>query len=663
MENNEILLKLREKNPFASSASPLPWENVNPDLLQLSREASEEIEQLMRHKRREPSTPLAGLVLGEAGSGKTHMLTRILRRMRGNSRPAVFVAVKAFRDPETVTKHLLTEIFISLKRIHSSERTQFDIIMSEFAEAYKERRRQDGYSDAEISKLDLRTQLARDIPSFDRNLLKCLVTCLGTSDASIRNDVLDWLSDGLEDEDALRLGLPERDLSSFSDKRREQEAEKILIALGNILAYSNVSMTVCFDQMDAMKDRNLISAWGNVVSLLMNDLSGILPLCFVRSEIWNDVFIPVLDDAVVQRLRNNTMIMRTCSLEQARQLIKTKLEAVFKEDSEEIFNWLIARMGSSLRDGYSPRTVIELANHAVTANEQITATPDEKSVTPANENNKNKNNEDDEIFNAVKNVFEDEYKKVGKDPGIWPPDADHLAFALEFWLKSFDGFEFQKSSNKKMKLLGKYRDYDFAFVIVTSKNHVGAMSGLKLAKNFLEEHTEGFCCYVTEKKTHKSSWNKTNEAMQAFKNSGGHVLMLDAVTRIRWYALTALLNRIDNGDVNLYLASGHRAAVRNDIKNFVRSIKLVDFPFNVNEGKKDFEVQDSSEISVFNILSGILKVSPMQMLSVKKALEILNQRGIKITRNELISFLKREKFFRIYNFNSTDPIITLRKKD
>ena len=122
MENNEILLKLREKNPFASSASPLPWENVNPDLLQLSREASEEIEQLMRHKRREPSTPLAGLVLGEAGSGKTHMLTRILRRMRGNSRPAVFVAVKAFRDPETVTKHLLTEIFISLKRIHSSER-------------------------------------------------------------------------------------------------------------------------------------------------------------------------------------------------------------------------------------------------------------------------------------------------------------------------------------------------------------------------------------------------------------------------------------------------------------------------------------------------------------------------------------------------------------
>ena len=113
MEDKEILEKLRENNPFVSSASPLPWDNKNPDLFQLSREASEEIEQLMRHKRREPSSPLAGLIIGEAGSGKTHMLTRLLRRLRESSVRAVFVAVKTFRDPESVIKHLLNEIFRS----------------------------------------------------------------------------------------------------------------------------------------------------------------------------------------------------------------------------------------------------------------------------------------------------------------------------------------------------------------------------------------------------------------------------------------------------------------------------------------------------------------------------------------------------------------------
>ena len=45
MSDNKILEKLKKNNPFVSSASPMPWENTNPDLLQLNREASEYIEQ------------------------------------------------------------------------------------------------------------------------------------------------------------------------------------------------------------------------------------------------------------------------------------------------------------------------------------------------------------------------------------------------------------------------------------------------------------------------------------------------------------------------------------------------------------------------------------------------------------------------------------------
>ncbi|MBQ2617266.1 MAG: hypothetical protein IJF90_10465 [Synergistaceae bacterium] len=119
-DNISIIQRLRENNPFSSPASPLPWNNKNPDLQNLNRDTSEEIEQLIRQKRRQPDVPLAGLILGEAGSGKTHMLTRILRRMRSNAQPAVFAAIRTFRDSESVTQHLLSEIFISLKLIHSN---------------------------------------------------------------------------------------------------------------------------------------------------------------------------------------------------------------------------------------------------------------------------------------------------------------------------------------------------------------------------------------------------------------------------------------------------------------------------------------------------------------------------------------------------------------
>lgn len=649
MEDNKILTKLRENNPFVSSASPLPWDNKNPDLLQLSREAAEDIEQLMRHKRREPSTPLAGLILGEAGAGKTHMLTRILRRLRGSSVKAVFVAVKTFRDSESVTKHLLDEIFISLKRIHSGGRTQFDVIMSEFAASYQEHRRQEDYS------LDIRSQVTKDIPGLDRNFLKCFISYLSAQDAATKNDLLDWLSDGLDSEEAMRLGLPERDLNSMSDSRREQEAEKVLIALGHILAYSKVLMIVCFDQMDAMRDKNLISAWGNIINLLMNDLSGILPLCFVRSEIWNDVFMPVLDDAVVSRLRNNTMIMRTCTLEQAKLLIRTKIEAVFGKESKIIYNWLINQMGKNLRDGYSPRSVIELANNAITATGNInngTETPPEIS-------------EDEEIIAEIKKVYEDEYKKVEAEPNVWPPNAEQLTLALELWLKSFEGFEFQMNDPKRnMKLRGKYRGCSFAFSIFTGKIHSGAIAALNQDINFLEDNKnkKAFCCYISEKKIHKPTWKKVKEITEKFQASGGYVLMLDPKSRVRWYALTALINRIDNGDVNLYLKSGSRTAIRNDIKKFAKeNIKLVDFPFEnmpVVTAKSDVKSSDVSDASIFNILSSMLDASPMKMLSVKKVLELLEQRNIKMTDKKLMSLLKLEKSFKIYKNEDDDPLIT-----
>ena len=639
----------------SSSASPLPWENKNPDLLQLSREASEDIEQLMRHKRLEPSVPLAGLILGEAGAGKTHMLTRILRHLRGSSVRAVFVAVKTFRDPKSVTKNLLDEIFISLKRTHVHGKTQFDVIMSDFVSAYEEHKRQEDYP------LDIRSQIAKDIPGLERNFLKCFINYLSANDTATKNDLLDWLSNGLDGEEAMRLGLPERDLNSLSDARREQESEKVLIALGQVLAYSKVLMIVCFDQMDAMRDRELISAWGNIINLLMNDLSGILPLCFVRSEIWNDVFMPVLDDAVVSRLRNNTMIMKTCTLDQAKLLIQTKIENLFgkeTQESKEIYNWLTARMRNSLRDGYSPRYVIELANHAITA----TGT--------------SLNDENEEIIEAIKKAYDDEYQKVKNESADWPPNAEHLTLALKIWLKSFDGVDIQNSDIRNMKIIGKYHEKNFAFIIFIGKSHFVATAGLNRGIDFLEEDPKAFCCYVSEKKIHKPTWKKANEAMKKFKESGGRVLLLDDKTRIRWYALTALINRIDNGDVNLYLKSGNRAAARSDIKIFARKhLSLIDFPFKdaLNKingiemtGTRDFSnlSPNASDTSIFNVLNDMLNASPMKMLSVQKILELLEQRGIKKTGKELISFLKHEKaVFKIYKNEDNDPLVTLKNAD
>lgn len=115
-----IRRQLLERNPFASSAAPNPWDNTSPDLDVLNRDVFDRIAQMMRDKRRAPESPMAGLVLGEAGSGKTHMLKRLLKTIRERDQAALFVTVRAFMDPESAMRHLLREVFVNLNQDRKS---------------------------------------------------------------------------------------------------------------------------------------------------------------------------------------------------------------------------------------------------------------------------------------------------------------------------------------------------------------------------------------------------------------------------------------------------------------------------------------------------------------------------------------------------------------
>ena len=161
-----------------------------------------------------------------------------------------------------------------------------------------------------------------------------------------------------------RLGVPDCDRDAMAPEAREDEASKMLLSLGHVLRYARVPMLVCFDQLDGMDSPDLINAWGKVLSLLVNDVSGMLPLAFLRADTWNHRFSRVLDSAVVQRF-NHPVPMGNCSLDQARQLVKNRIAAFFVEGAEEKYRWLMARLEEKLRTGYSPRTVIDLANRAI----------------------------------------------------------------------------------------------------------------------------------------------------------------------------------------------------------------------------------------------------------------------------------------------------------
>ncbi len=669
MSDNDLILKqLRENNPFESSASPVPWENTNPDLQQLNRAASEEIEQLIRHKRREPSMPLAGLILGEAGSGKTHMLTRILRRLRTNLRPAIFVTVRAFLDPESIRQDLLSEIFISLRQIHSSNRSQFDMLVSEIISSYRERRINDGF--ASIDKIDPRIYLARDMPGLDRNVLKCILLYAGTKDENMRALIIDWLREGLDEEDSLKLGLPSRDIYSMSDAKKESAAEKILISLGLLLAYAHVPMIVCFDQLDSMRTQELISAFGNIIHLLSDNLVGILPMCFMKTQIWNDIIKPDLNSSVYQRLEHHKITMSECSISQAKQLIRDRIAFAFcdkdSETQEKMYQFLINRI--KLNPGCSPRMVIELANRAIFKDESEnqdslqTQTPEEtqkqdtQSLLQLPENNK----DDKEIFMTLQGVFNDECSKIKRDSRSWPPNSELLSLSLRVWLSSLENFKVSRGSSKHLKILAEFNNKKFAFFIVTGSNNLSHSNAIKQGINFLNEY---ICYYISEAQIIKSTWKQVAKLLQDFKESGGKILLIDKSSRVDWYGLAALINRVDNGDVNIYPSSGARTATRDDIKIFVKSLNLLDLNLpktkiqtqsqNQNQSQSQNNYYGSSSFE--STLIEIVNASPMKLISVNKSLEFLAARDHVISRSEFMEFLRRNNKFKL--FNSRDDIL------
>ena len=343
--------------------------------------------------------------------------------------------------------------------------------------------------------------------------------------------------------------------------------------------------------------------------------------------------------------------MRECSVKQAQQLIHDRIAAAFGGDAEEIYSWLISRI--SLTKGISPRDVIELANRIINS-----------SGNPVSEK--------EEASRAITEAFNDDYKKVQAIPVAWPPNAEHLTLALEVWLSSLEGFTVSKAQGKYIRLLGVHGNRKFAFIIVIPKSHVTATNALKEGLKFMEEYPGSFCCYVLEEKAHKATWKKFAEKLSEFERAGGFTVRLDKDSRVSWYALTSLINRIDNGDVNIYTASRTKTASRNDILAFAKTLKLIDtdaLKFSPASVKYSSAAPKSGTVVYYDdklfadTLRSILSASPVKLLTADKAAALLTQRGIKVGRNEVLSFVRNNtEQFRTYTSKSKDILITVTEK-
>jgi hypothetical protein len=175
--------------------------------------------------------------------------------------------------------------------------------------------------------------------------------------------------------------------------------------------------------------------------------------------------------------------------------------------------------------------------------------------------------------------------------------------------------------------------------------------------NFLQAHPEGICYYITDKRCKfKESWTKTQEMKKAFEESRGIPLFLGQSQALDWYGLTALIFKVEAGDVSLPASMGFRSATMEDFARYMKEgfdkdlLSVLDEPPPPPPDKKVLEKK----------IIDILRASPMHFMAVAILLTELKNNDIIVTSDFLLEFIK-ESPDHMNLYGSTDDNLVMLK--
>lgn len=284
-------------NPFRETIVANPWDETCVDVTDIHRAVFDAclngIEQVRTSQR---STAL--LIHGEAGSGKTHLLSRLRsqlapRAATATDRPeSLFVWVRLQTSPRMIWRTLRRTLVNDWFRPVSGHRSQFDrILFHRLAEIrvaegdlepwYEYMLDEDprGLQDlmeriAESLDLDRNTAIAFEHIAFNRH----------------RRDLRAWLAGQSLPEAALaRMDLSQ---DEGTDEEREDQARQVVLMLCQ-LAGRGLPIVLSFDQVEAlqMSPRDLDGqfAFGQMVGTIHDATHNVLIVSCVQSSFFSDL--------------------------------------------------------------------------------------------------------------------------------------------------------------------------------------------------------------------------------------------------------------------------------------------------------------------------------------------------------------------------------------
>lgn len=321
-------------NPYRGSVVADAWARFadEADVTSIHRDVYDTCLAAVDHARTGRSS--AGITLyGSAGSGKTHLIGRIRRRLTDNSdSPTLerlsqaFAYVRLNANPESLYRHVRQRVAEDLLRGPRRGLTQIDrMVLTRLMDADEGGGDLGGWWEHALEERpDDLPELLADFGQKERISTTFIQVLIHLISKRHRLDVAGWLrGDALPEPAYQRLGI-----AANIEDDPEQAARQVLIDFMR-LAGPQVPLVLCFDQVEALqddpRDTAAIFRYGQLITDLHDADTNLVLISCMQSSLYAELRQAIPQYAIERMAGFRTSSLLPLHTEQARDLLQQRV--------------------------------------------------------------------------------------------------------------------------------------------------------------------------------------------------------------------------------------------------------------------------------------------------------------------------------------------------
>lgn len=344
-------------NPFTSSRVDHPFQ-IHLDFEQVYQEEYASLKSVLKEVKKDSNNQSKGaIIIGEAGTGKTHLIMRIAKELLVRNR---VLFIRQPNNPESIFYHTYNRILESFNEpVSGTKRTQLELLIAhsfvtilskihKVADSIQGKKVIDNFRDDSLNIYEVLGKedskkyqnnwnfIERNIinwwsenfsiAGYGLEILKGMIKFCRYSRSDFKDVIRRWLSGKeLSEEEANKIGL-----KNWSDDLSREEFALDAIAVFGKLSTLDEPLIIVFDQLEGLglkQNQKILENFGLAIKEILTHVPNSLVILNLFPDRWQQ-FKDYFDPSVVDRLSQNYIILSRPTEAQIREILNLKSQVV-----------------------------------------------------------------------------------------------------------------------------------------------------------------------------------------------------------------------------------------------------------------------------------------------------------------------------------------------